>query len=180
MEYVKSTPANVQLTFSLLFNILDQGPSYYSQAVLQMIQALIGPFAGTTTGDLDPVRVRLSHWLSVVSRFVNGPLWKEAQQLLGTTLRLYPTPTQIDDAALKRQSLPYSPSSKEFLSRPGSGLNQTAAALNKVLETYKSAKVKKSPSSMYNIFEKVSVGFVGLLPCSLCIEYIDGLFCGLL
>jgi hypothetical protein len=77
---------------SLLFKILDQGPTYSHQPILQILHTLL---AGGLDLTETRTRAQLPGWTVIVARFTTGPLWKDAAQVLEAVLKAFPVPAQV-------------------------------------------------------------------------------------
>jgi hypothetical protein len=143
---------------SLLFKILDQGPTYLHQSVLKI---LFGLLSGLDLAEQN-VRTNLASWVSIVARFVTGQIWKDASMVLESVLKAFPSPTHLDaGAGLRSQAVSHAPTKPGFTNKPGGGVDHTLTELMKVLATTMAAppststsKAKKSPSATYEVFEK--------------------------
>lgn len=71
---------------SLLFKILDQGPTYSQQSVLQILQIVLTGVDLTTPN----IRAHLPSWVSHIARFVTGQIWKDASRVLEAILKSFP------------------------------------------------------------------------------------------
>lgn len=141
---------------SLLFKILDQGPTYLHQSVLKL---LFGLLSGLDLAEQN-IRTNLSSWVAVVARFVTGPIWKDASLVLEAVLKAFPSPAHLD-AGLRSQAVSHAPTKAGFTNKPGGGVDHTLTELMKVLATTmavtpasSTSKAKKSPSATYEVFEK--------------------------
>lgn len=145
-------------SLSLLFKILDQGPTYSHPPILQILHALM---AGGLDLTEQRIRSHLPVWAQIVARFTTGPLWKDAALVLESVLKAFPTPAHVESGAWRSHAPSHASSKPGFSNKPGSGIDHTLTELMKVLATCMTsssyggtAKVKKSPSATYEVFEK--------------------------
>lgn len=140
---------------SLLFRVLDQGQTYSQQSTLQILYILLTGVDLTTPS----IRSHLPSWISIVARFVTGPIWKDASRALEAIVNSFP-PAQMDVTRVVRsQPQPHIPAKPGFANKPGQGVDHTLTELMKVLATCMGTgsaanKAKKSPSATYEVFEK--------------------------
>lgn len=80
--------------FTLLFNLLEEGPFHYHQPLLQIIHHLLSVTIETIS-DSSVFKSKIPQWFGLVSRFLNGGLWSDAMQVL--------------NIAVKQPDLTYSP-----------------------------------------------------------------------
>ena len=141
---------------SLLFKILDQGPTYSHQSVLKILYGLL---SGIDLAEQN-IRAHLPSWIAIVARFVTGQIWKDASLVLEAVLKSFPSPIQLDAGpGLRTQAVSHAPTKAGFTNKPGSGVDHTLTELMKVLATTMATpanltKAKKSPSATYEVFEK--------------------------
>jgi len=122
------SPKHIMFTFTTIFHLLEHGPSFYHQVLLQVIYHLFSVCLDVCLEN-SLFRNKISEWLSMTNLFIRGPFWSEALQVLVVGMKQ--TEPSIQSTIRTLLSVP---DPKEF---SNSANSITSGALAKVLETCK-------------------------------------------